>query len=185
MFRVVTVFKNHPKNLVFWTKVRIWANFHAFIYIKKKITTFEDVTLFGDFQTLCSVFRFSVFCSRVLIMMPEKLLSPDLFGFRFKTRIYLVWKLVGGEKKYRSWRRRMLFNWVETDHISAPSRGEIYWGPSQFSQLLASAAEHWPSSSSWFESLSVLPQASNLPSKEKTHLLLCLFTNGLQFSDLF
>ena len=143
------------------------------------------MTLFGDFQTLCSVFRFSVFCSRVLIMMPEKLLSPDLFGFRFKTRIYLVWKLVGGEKKYRSWRRRMLFNWVETDHISAPSRGEIYWGPSQFSQLLASAAEHWPSSSSWFESLSVLPQASNLPSKEKTHLLLCLFTNGLQFSDLF
>ena len=104
----------------------------------------------------------------------------NLFGFRFKTRIYLVWKLVGGEKKYRSWRLKdAVFNWVETDHISAPSRGEIYWGPSQ----LLLAAEYWPSSSSWFESLSVLPQALNLPSKEKTHLLLCLFTNGLQFSD--
>ena len=134
------------------------------------------LTVFLDFQFF--VQEFWLWCQQ------KNYSALNLFGFRFKTRIYLVWKLVGGEKKYRSWRLKdAVFNWVETDHISAPSRGEIYWGPSQFSQLLASAAEHWPSSSSWFESLSVLPQALNLPSKEKTHLLLCLFTNGLQFSD--
>ena len=82
------------------------------------------LTLFLDFQFF--VQEFWLWCQQ------KNYSALNLFGFRFKTRIYLVWKLVGGEKKYRSWRLKdAVFNWVETDHISAPSRGEIYWGPSQ------------------------------------------------------